>query len=158
MNGNKTSFTAALKRMAESGYTVAFQSIYYTILLFIFFALIFDFGNVGYAYTVTSNAARLAAQDAAKNIDPEAFINDQEIRLGANAIERAQELVSGMTDGKLQVTELTISRLDRRDVIIVRAMSYASLPVLSSLFGMQPVPIPVSAYAEPAYGISEEGQ
>src|SRR5512133_3804891 len=61
----------------ESGYTVTIQAIYYTVLLFIFFALIFDFGNAGYVATVGTEAARLAAQDAAKNIDQQAFIDNQ---------------------------------------------------------------------------------
>ena len=147
-----------VKRVAEAGYTVAVQSIYYTVLIFTFFAFIFDFGNVGYVYTISSNAARLAAQDAAKNIDQQWFIDTQEIRLSPDALTRAQEIVSGMTDGKMTVTEVTISHLDTRDVIILRAASFASLPVLNSLFGMRPVVIPVQAFAEPAYGINEEGQ
>jgi len=145
-----------VKRMAEAGYTVAIQSIYYTVLIFTFFAFIFDFGNVGYVYTISSNSARLAAQDAAKNVDMQWFIDNQEIRLSPDALTRAQEFVSGMTDGKMTVTEVSLS--PDKHFITLRAVAYAGLPVLNSLFGLQPVEIPVQAFAQPAYGISEEGQ
>ena len=143
--------------MAENGYTVAIQSVYYTMMIFVFFALIFDFGNVGYTYTISSNAARLAAQDAAKDINQEAFINDQLIVLNDSAIAKAQSFVSDMTDGKLTILDVSISQPDKK-YITVKAQASANLPVLNSLFGMGPVLIPVQAFAQPAYGISEEGQ
>ena len=37
-------------------------------------------------------------------------------------------------------------------------IAIAALPVLGSLFGLNSVTIPVEAYAEPAYGLSQEGQ
>jgi hypothetical protein len=142
----------------ESGYTVTIQAVYYTVLLFIFFALIFDMGNVGFVFTIASNSARMAAQDAAKNIDLDAFINSQEIRLRPDALDRAQQMVNGMTGGKVSVTELTINHLQTRDVITVKVSAVADMPVLGSLFGLHSVTIPLDAYAEPAYGISAEGQ
>ncbi len=147
-------------KKAESGYTVTVQAIYYTVLLFIFFALIFDFGNAGYIATVATNAARLAAQDAAKNVDQEAFINDQEVRLNADALVRAQELVNDATDGKVKVTEVTKNYLEARgvEVIAVYASATAEMPVLGSLFGIGSITFPVQAFAEPAYGIDQEGQ
>ncbi|MCL5997318.1 MAG: hypothetical protein M1546_14865 [Chloroflexi bacterium] len=146
------------RREAESGFTVTIQAIYYTVLLFIFFALIFDFGNAGFVFTVASNATRLAAQDAAKNIDEEAFINDQEIRLQSDALTRAQEMVTGLAGDRVTVTNVTISRLEQRDVIVVQAIALANMPVLGNMFGLSSVSFPVEAFAEPAYGISEEGQ
>jgi hypothetical protein len=144
--------------MVESGYTVTVQAIYYTMLLFMFFALIFDFGNAGYVATVATNSARLAAQDAAKNVDQEAFINDQEIRLSPDALTRAQELVSSATKGQVTVTEVTINHLATRDVIAVYASATAQMPVLGSLFGLGAITFPIQAFAEPAYGIDQEGQ
>jgi hypothetical protein len=145
-------------KRAESGYTVAVQAIYYTVLLFIFFALIFDFGNAGYVATVATNAARLAAQDAAKNVDQEAFINNQEVRLSADALARAQELVSDSTKGQVKVNSVAINHLSTRDVIAVYASATAAMPVLGSLFGIGSITFPVQAFAEPAYGINQEGQ
>ena len=147
-----------LRRKAESGFDVTIQAIYYILLLFIFFALIFDFGSAGFAATSGNEAMRMAAQDAAKNIDEMAFLNDQEVRLNNDALDRAQDLVTGMTDGNVTVTSVSISRLNTRDVIVVQGTAAADLPVLGSLFGMAPLSIQVEAYAEPAYGISQEGQ
>lgn len=145
-------------RKAESGYTVTVQAIYYVFVLYLFFALIYDFGQVGYVFSVASNAARMAAQDAAKNIDEDAFINDQEVRLNGNALTSAQELVDTMTGGRMAITSLSVSRLDTRDVIIVQASATAHLPILGNAFGMPSITFPVEGYAEPAYGIAEEGQ
>ena len=146
------------RRKAESGFDVTIQSIYYILLLFIFFALIFDFGSAGFIATSGNEAMRMAAQDAAKNIDVQAFLDNQEVRLTNDALARAQDLVNGMTGGKVTVTGVSISRLNRRDVIVVQGTAMADMPVLGSLFGLPALPLQVEAYAEPAYGISEEGQ
>ncbi len=143
---------------AESGYTVTVQAIYYTIMLFMFFALIYDFGGAGYVATVGTEAARLAAQDAAKHIDQQAFIDSQEVRLSPDAVARAQQLVNSATAGNVQVTSVTINSLSARDVIAVYATARAPMPVLGSLFGIQPIIFPIAAFAEPAYGINQEGQ
>jgi hypothetical protein len=149
---------SAWRRKAESGFTISIQSIFYILMLFIFFALIYDFGNVGYAFSMASNVARLAAQDAAKNIDEDTFLNLQEIRLAADALERAQEMVDGMTNSRMVIDTLTISRLQTRDVIMLQAHVVVQLPVLNAALGIDSVTIPIEGYAEPAYGISEEGQ
>lgn len=148
----------AIWRRIESGFTIGIQAVYYTFLLFVFFALIYDVGNAGFAYTVVSNAARLAAQDAAKNLDEEAFIDSQEIRLREDATERAQEIVTGITQGGATVTLVGINSMNTRDVIIVRARAQARMPILATLFNLSDVTFTVDGYAEPAYGISEEGQ
>jgi hypothetical protein len=155
------SFIGWLRKRAESGYTVAIQAIYYTVLLFIFFALIYDFGNVGYIATVATNATRLAAQDAAKNIDRDAFVYSQQVILNPDAPARAQELVDDATGGKVKITRSPeIKHIDSRgvDVIVVYASATAEMPVLGSLFGIGSITFPVQAFAEPAYGIDQEGQ
>jgi hypothetical protein len=143
---------------AEAGFTVSIQIIYYTVILFVFFALIYDFGNAGYVATIATNSARLAAQDAAKNIDPDAFINNQEVRLGPDALVQAQTMVADATGGRVKVTDIAVNRLDARDVIAVYASATAEMPVLGSLFGIGSITFPVQAFAEPAYGINQEGQ
>ena len=149
---------AEWRRRAESGQTISIQATYYILMLFIFFALIFDFGQAGYVFTIASNSARLAAQDAAKNIDQAAFFNDQEVRLAPDALTRAQEMVDGLTNSRMTIDALTISRLQTRDVIVLQAHVVVPLPVLGSALGLNSVTIPVEGYAEPAFGIDEEGQ
>lgn len=158
MNAHPRSIIQLWRRKAESGFDISISAIYYVSALFLFFALIYDIGGAGYVYTVASNAARLAAQDAAKNLDMDAFLTNQEVRLGADALTRAQDLVTGMTEGQVTITTLSISRQQSRDVIMVRASVIAQLPVLGSVFGLRSLNIPVEGYAEPAYGIDEEGQ
>ena len=158
MNANPQSSFKLWRRRAESGFDISIQAIYYVSSLFLFFALIYDIGGAGYLYTVASNVTRLAAQDAAKNLDVDAFLNNQEVRLSADALIRAQDLVTGMTEGQVSVTSVSISRQQERDVIMVRAAVTARMPVLGSVFGMHSLVIPVEGYAEPAYGIDEEGQ
>jgi hypothetical protein len=158
MNTHLQNCLTTLRRKAESGYTVLVQGIYYSVLLFVFLGLIYDIGNAGYVATIANNAARLAAQDAAKNIDMDAFLNEQEIRLSPDALERAQTLVNGMAGGGVHINSVSISQLAARDVIVVNASAVARMPILGSLFGLGSVNVPVAAYAEPAYGISQEGQ
>ncbi len=147
-----------LQRKAESGFTVTIQALYYTIILFMFFALIYDFGNVGYVQSIGGNAVRVAAQDAAKDIDPLVFLETQEIRLAGGATGRAQTVVNGLTGNRVRIDSVSVNSLQTRDVIIVRATATANLPVIGSLFGFSTIDIPLEAYAEPAFGIEEEGQ
>lgn len=145
-------------RQAESGFTITIQAIYYVFLLFFFFALVYDFGNVGYVQSIASNAVRVAAQDAAKEIDVQFFLDTQEVRLSNDALSRAQAVVNGMTGGKVIVNSVSVNRLQFRDVIVVQATATAQMPVIGSVFGINAVTMPVEAFAEPAFGISFEGQ
>ncbi|HEY3342472.1 MAG TPA: hypothetical protein VGK81_10655 [Anaerolineae bacterium] len=147
-----------LRLKAESGFTVTIQAVFYIFLLFIFLAFVFDFGLVGNLYSIATASMRVAAQDAAKNIDTTEFANTQEIRLSADALSVAQQEVTDMSGGKVQVLSLEISHLATRDVIVISGHVDCPLPLLGSLFGLQMLIVPVQAYAEPAYGISQEGQ
>jgi hypothetical protein len=146
------------RNRAESGFTTTVQAIYYTVLLFLFFAYIFDFGGAGYIATVGTEAARLAAQDAAKNIDRQAFLDNQEIRLSPDAKARAEELVGSATAGSVAVVDVRVNSQATRDVIAVYATARADMPILGSLIGLGPITFPIEAFAEPAYGINEPGQ
>ena len=143
---------------AESGYTVTIQAIFYIFLLFMFLAFVFDFGLVGYMTSIATSSMRVAAQDAAKNIDVETFINTQEIRLAPDALAQAQQTVSNMSGGSVQVTQVVVNHQITYDAIVVQGKVNCPLPLLGSVFGLQAVVVPVQAYAEPAYGISQEGQ
>jgi hypothetical protein len=147
-----------LIKKAESGFSITIQAIFYVYLLFFFFALVYDFGNVGYVQTIASNAVRVAAQDAAKEIDIDAFLETQEVRLSADALGRAQNVVNGMTGGRVTIDSVAVNSLQYRDVIVVRGTATAQMPVIGSVFGINAVQIPVEAFAEPAFGISLEGQ
>jgi hypothetical protein len=146
------------ERGVESGYTIIFQATYYTFILFMLMGFIFDFGGVGYAIAIANNATRLAAQDAAKNIDVQRYIDDQEIRLNGDAEQVARDMVSGLTGGQVQVTGVSVNKMTTRDVITVQAQATVGLPILGTLFGLGDITIPVEAYAEPAFGVGEEGQ
>lgn len=148
----------AFLKKAESGFTITIQSIFYVYLMFFFFALVYDFGNVGYVQTIASNAVRVAAQDAAKEIDVQTFLDTQEVRLSTDALNRAQDVVNGMTGGKVTITSIAVNSLKYRDVIVVRGTATAQMPIIGSVFGINDVQIPLEAYAEPAFGISFEGQ
>ena len=143
---------------AEAGYTIIFQATYYTLLMYMFLGLIYDFGGVGYAIVIANNAVRLAALDAVRNIDTQKYFDTQEIRLDSNAEQSARDMVSGLTAGGVEVTSVSVNHLVTRDVILVSAEVEVGFPILGSLFGMNPVTVPIQAYAEPAFGIAEEGQ
>jgi hypothetical protein len=147
-----------LRLKAESGFTVTMQAIFYIFLLFMFVAFVFDFGLVGYMTSIATSSMRVAAQDAAKNIDVETFINTQQIRLAPNALAVAQQEVLNMSGGSVQVTAVVVNHQNTYDAIVVQGNVHCPLPLLGSLFGLQAVVVPVQAYAEPAYGISREGQ
>ncbi len=145
-------------RQAESGLSVTIQGIYYILLLFTFFAVVYDIGNAGYVATISTNAVRVAAQDAAKHIDELTFIETQEVRLSPDALGRAQDVVNGLTGGKVAILQVKVTSLQKHDVIMILGHAHAALPVMGAVFGIDDVIIPVEAYAEPAYGISLEGQ
>ena len=159
--GKFTELSRGLNRLrlkAESGFTVTIQAIFYIFLLFMFLAFVFDFGLVGYMTSNATSSMRVAAQDAAKNIDTETFINTQEIRLAPDALTTAQTEVTNMSGGTVNVTNVSVRTLNTYDVIVVQGSVRCPLPLLGSVFGLQAVVVPVQAYAEPAYGISKEGQ
>ena len=142
----------------ESGYTTIFQATFYTYILFMFLGFVFDFGGVGYGIAIGSNATRLAALDAAKNIDVQHYIDEQGIRLNGNAEQSARDLVNGLTGGKVSVISVSVHDVSAHNVIMVESRATIALPILGSLFGLGPVTIPFMAYAEPAFGIGQEGQ
>jgi len=148
----------SLVRQAETGLSVTVQAIYYILLLFMFFAVVYDIGNAGNVSVIATNAVRVAAQDAAKHIDEQAFIERQEVRLSSDALGRAQDVVNGLTGGNVTILQVKVTSLQTRDVIMILGHAHAALPVMGAVFGINDVIIPVEAYAEPAYGISLEGQ
>ncbi len=148
----------AFRLKAESGYTITIQAVFYTFLLFIFLAFVFDFGLVGNLYSIATASMKVAAQDAAKNIDTTVFATTQQIRLSNGALGIAQQEVTNMSGGKVQVLSLYVSHLATRDVIVITGHVDCPLPLLGSLFGLKMIIVPVQAYAEPAYGINQEGQ
>jgi len=150
---------AHLRLKVESGYTITIQAVFYIALLFILLAFVFDFGSVGYMTSIATTAMRVAAQDAAKNIDVDLFTNEQEIRLGPNATSRAYEVASEVASGyHVAVLNVSVQSFNTRDVIYVQGHVDIDLPLLGSIFGIKQLIVPVEAYAEPAYGITQEEQ
>jgi hypothetical protein len=147
-----------IKRRLESGYTVTFQAILYIFLLFTFLAFVYDFGYAGYMTAIATASMRAAAQDAAKNIDVNLFLNDQVIRLADDATDRARQVASDTSGGKVQVLSAEVRSLPTRDIIVVTGHVDVDLHLLGSIFGFKTIIIPVEAFAEPAYGADIEGQ
>lgn len=146
------------QKKLEAGYTITFQAIIYVFLLFAFLSFVYDFGYAGYMTSIATAAMRAAAQDAAKNIDVDLFADQQEIRLADDALDRARQVASDTSGGKVQVLSAEVSHLDTRDVIVLTGHVDVDLHLLGSIFGLKTIIIPIQAYAEPAYGINQEGQ
>lgn len=147
-----------MRRKLEAGYTVTFQAIFYVFLLFAFLAFVYDFGYAGYMTSIATAAMRAAAQDAVKNIDENLFLDEQEIRLADDALDRARQVASDTSGGNVWVLKAEVSHLQTRDVIVLTGHVDVDLHLLGSIFGLKTIIIPVQAYAEPAYGINQEGQ
>lgn len=150
--------TLTITRRLQQGSEVTIQSIYYVFILFIMLGLVYDFGNVGYAIAIGRSAALSAAQDAGKQVDTGAFAGGQNVRLSDAAVARASQLVSGMTGGKASVISASVNNNGKHSVVGMTVKVSARLPILNTVFGVGPLQIPITAQAEAAFGIGQEGQ
>jgi hypothetical protein len=148
----------------ESGMGVTFTAIWYIFLLFMLLAMVFDFGRVAYISSVSYNAARVAAQEAAKNVDKDAFAAGQDIVFTNNSMVVADATYRLLTDGVIPPYVAGSFRAERRKLpngqkfFRIEVQTSARLAMLESMFGIPPVLLTVEAFAEPAYGIDEEQQ
>jgi hypothetical protein len=153
-------------RKCESGMDVTFTAMSYTMLLLALLALVYEFGRLTYISSVSYNAARVAAQEAAKNIDWQLFQSSQEIFFTDQSLVTAQTTYDALTDtvipppipGKFEVYRTKLP--NGQKFIRIQVQTMVTLPVLDSLSlaSIPPVMLTVEAYAEPAYGIDEETQ
>jgi uncharacterized membrane protein len=115
--------------------------------------LVSDLGRVATAQTIAQDAADLAVQDAAKQIDVEHFAATQEIVLAPDAVHVAAYWVDWTTEGRMQVTDL-YTTLDGQIVL------EGQVEVKTHFLGMIGIPKiyrRVVAVARPRYGIQQEG-
>ena len=154
-----------LRRHAESGVTVSIQSIYYIFILFLFFALIYDFGSVAYTASAARSVAQMAANYAAKAVDSNVFLANQEVRLNEDgARTSAENYVNVIAPGHgaphidLDAGSPKVVSVGPRDLVKVEGSVKARTPFLGYLFGINEIEIQVEGYAEPAFGAGAEGQ
>jgi hypothetical protein len=157
-------------RKLESGIDVSFQGIAYISIMVVLMGLVWDFGRLAYIHSICLNAARVAAQDAAKSIDRNKFLNDQEVDLLPSAQADAELMFKALTDISVNVNVQLVDAADaeRGKFVHVSAEVPVKMFMLGSLFEgsragrpndlRTPITIRVEAYAEPAYGIDEEIQ
>lgn len=121
-------------------------------LLVLVIGLVYDLGNVAAAQTIAQDVADLAAQDAAKQIDVEHFLDTQEMILAPNAYDVAAWWVDYMTDGQMEVLSLYT---DEGQVVLEGAVT-----IQTRFLGMVGIPTidrEVVATARPRFGAQEEG-
>ena len=161
MKSSKPTKTAFQKlvRKCEQGFAVTIQGIWYTYLLFMMLALVYDFGRVVYIRSIGYNAARAAAQEAAKNVDTNVWIRTQEVVLAGSASGAARAKFWEITNGQGTITNV-VQRPNgpKRYVIEVDADLHTHLPIMEGVFGMPPITLHIKAFAEPVYGIDAELQ
>jgi molecular chaperone DnaK (HSP70) len=159
-----------LTRRAQTGLGVTYTAMWYTLILFMLFAMVFDFGRVAYISSVSYNAARVAAQEAAKEVDPNRSVYEQEVFLVTQAVhDRGIDTYNLLTDNVIpaplaipDVSSFTTPQ--GRTFVRVEVKTVAKLAMLNGLLGdlnatlIPPIQLTVEAYAEPSYGIDEELQ
>jgi len=148
-------------RKCESGIDTGFQAIWYIHLMVILLAFVWEFGRLAYIHSICLNAARVAAQDAAKDIDKSKFLSDQVIELKNEAQGNAESKFRELTDISVPVNVELVNAADtgRSRFVHVTTDVPVKLIMLGNLFNDQvPVIVHIEAYAEPAYGIDEEIQ
>jgi hypothetical protein len=122
-------------------------------ILVLIIGLVYDLGNVAAAQTVAQDAADLAVQDAAKQIDLAHFMDTQEIILAPDAASLASWWVDHMTDGRMQV-------LDLHTTAEGQMILTGQVAVKTRFLGMVGIPSirrRVVAIARPRYGAQKEG-
>jgi len=112
-----------------------------------------DLGRVAVAQTIAQDAADLAVQDAAKEIDVAHFAATQEVILTPDAVYVASYWVDWMTGGRMQVTGLYTT--PEGEVVLE-----GQVEVETRFLGMIGIPKiyrRVVAVARPRFGAQEEG-
>jgi hypothetical protein len=150
------------KAQAELGMDVAFQGIWYSLLLFMLFVVVMQMGQVVYQVSGVYNAARAAVQEGAKEIDRGKFVNENLVELApAAAIDTALDTfdtVAGELDADATVSADTIRG---QRVLHMQVELPIQFTILNSMFGDTVIPditTTIDVYAEPTFGISQENQ
>ncbi len=137
----------------ESGQSFALMLVLLVLVLVLVIGLVNDLGRVATAQTIAQDAADLAVQDAAKQIDVEHFAATQEIVLAPDAVHVAAYWADWMTEGRMQVTDL-YTTLDGQ--IVLEGQVEIETDFLG-MIGISKIYRRVVAVARPRYGIQQEG-
>jgi hypothetical protein len=152
-----------LIRQAESGVTLSIQSIYYIFILFLFFALTYDFGNVAYTASAGRAAAYAIAYKAAANsLDTSVFLPNQEVRRNEDGARTTAEAAVGevVAEGMplIENFDFELRSIGPTDIAVVKGTVDARTPLLGYLFGINVITINVEGYADAPFGAGVEGQ
>jgi hypothetical protein len=136
----------------ERGQSLVVMLLLLVPLLVLVIGLVHDLGNVAAAQTIAQDAADLAAQDAAKQIDVAHYATTQEVILSPDALFVAGWWVDYVTGGRMRVTDL-YATMDGE--IVLEGEVTVSTGFLS-LVGIPVVHRRVVAIARPRFGAQEE--
>jgi hypothetical protein len=137
----------------ERGQSITVMLILLIPLLVLVIGLVYDLGNVAAAQTIAQDAADLAAQDAAKQIDAEHFAATQEVILSPDALWYASFWVDYMTGGAMDVTNLYTTP----DGQVVLEGQVTVRTRLLGMIGLPAIRRRVVAVARPRFGAQKEG-
>jgi len=124
-------------------------------LLLLVLAVAHDLGNMAAGAAIAQDAADLAAQEAAKLVDVDHFIQYQEVRLRPEALMVAQMVADDLTGGAFQVDRVIVVQ---GNVVVVEGRVSVRTPFLSAFVGVPRVTRPVMGVAQAAHGAERQGE
>jgi uncharacterized membrane protein len=136
----------------ERGQSLVVMLLLLVPVLVLIIGLVHDLGNVAAAQTIAQDAADLAVQDAAKQIDLDHYLATQEILLAPDALAIASWWVDQATGGQMQVLSLYATEsdvvLEGQVTVRTRFLDTIGIPVIHRR---------VVAVARPRFGAQGEG-
>ncbi len=136
----------------ERGQSLVVMLLLLVPVLVLVIGLVHDLGNVAAAQTIAQDAADLAVQDAAKQIDLAHYQTTQEILLAPDALTVASWWVDYATSGQMQVLNLYATEGD----IVLEGQVTVRTNFLDAI-GIPVIHRRVVAVARPRFGAQGEG-
>ncbi len=137
----------------ERGQSLVVMLLLLVPVLVLVIGLVHDLGNVAAAQTIAQDAADLAVQDAAKQIDLDHYETMQEILLAPDALVVARWWVTQTTGSQMQVLHLYTTL---EDEIVLEGQVTVRTRFLSAI-GISTIQRRVVAVARPRFGAQGEG-
>ena len=138
----------------ESGQSFTIMLLVILPVLLLVLGISHDLGNVAAGVTVAQNAADLGAQEAAKLVDVDYFIQWEEVRLRPEAGVVAQQVADDLTGGAFRVDWVHAEG----NLVLVEGRVSVRTPFLHTFLGISHVTRPVQGVAETAHGSESEGE
>ncbi len=121
--------------------------------------LLYDAGAVAVAQVRAQDAADLAVQEAAKQLDMRGFYGSQQIRLAADAPAVAQQyLAQAYPEGNLTLTGLYVTRPDSRHWAITLTARVAIPMRFLRMIGIRRIERNIRTVGVATFGANQEGQ